>query len=544
MTMTRTSALRLGLLVALGGCKLEPIEDLELDRDPAPALPDRVVPLSSERIGGDIDERWDASLKSYISFLTSPTLSGRRPGTEGGKLTEGFVISVLQAAGVSPNGPDLGWTQPVGIRVVQTEDVVLTVAPAAPTPAEGTKDVVDSEPPPPQRFEEGLWLRHRGAAGPLTLTLRLGEAAPAVAPEASPEVTPSPDGEKPAAASAPDLMEALPPIAVVEGASIDDTFREAFDAAWRNGAEVAVLPTPTEGQPELRNAASAWQRPEIQTLLLGRDPPAGLDLEGFVAPEVYEVLLLAQARPGSTAELEYLAEERWFQDANIIGRIAGDRRPEQAVVLVAHWDAGGLSAPDAEGATSIANASGLAVMLAVAEASGRWLEAGRRPDRSLVFVATAAGTLGHRGATRFLEASGIRPANIVAVINLERLGGTESDLLVIDGERSSLLGNVAALEPTARAVEDRGRTHGHRPFLEQRVPAVSLSRPSLVLEDGTEPEPSLPTLRNDAELTFRLIWELSDRADLPRLLEPDAPPPEDSGPADPVEPSPAPQPTE
>ena len=57
---------------------------------------------------------------------------------------------------------------------------------------------------------------------------------------------------------------------------------------------------------------------------------------------------------------------------------------------------------------------------------------------------------------------------------------------------------------------------------------MSLSRPSIVLEDGTEPEPSLPALRSDAELTFRLIWELSDRADLPRLVDPVAPEPDQS----------------
>ena len=92
-----------------------------------------------------------------------------------------------------------------------------------------------------------------------------------------------------------------------------------------------------------------------------------LDLEGFVTPEIHQALLEAKARPGSTAELQYVVDERWFEDANVIGRIAGGHRPEQAVVLVAHWDAGGLSEPDPDG-VSIANASGLAVLLAVAEA--------------------------------------------------------------------------------------------------------------------------------------------------------------------------------
>ncbi|MCA9652253.1 MAG: M28 family peptidase [Myxococcales bacterium] len=513
----------LPLLGLLAACKLEPIEDLELD-DPDPAMPSwRVIPLSNERPGDRIAERWDASLQRYLGFLTGPELSGRRPGTEGGQLTEGFVISVLEAAGVSPNGPELGWTQPVGIRVVQTHDVALTLSSGPPLPEPGTAPPKEPpEAPPPQRFADGLWVRHRGAAGERILQLRLGEG------DGLPPSAPAgPAGASPEPPAPLDLIEVLGLPVVADDASPHEAFRELFDGAWRDGASVAVLPIPGEDQAALRSAAADWQQPEIQALLLGRDPPAALDLEGFVTPEIHQVLLEAKARPGSTAELQYVVDERWFEDANVIGRIAGGHRPEQAVVLVAHWDAGGLSEPDPDG-VSIANASGLAVLLAVAEASGRWREAGRRPERSLVFVATAAGTLGHRGAKRFLEASGIRPSNIVAVINLERLGGTESDLLVIDGEHSSLLGNVLALDPTARPRPDEAQRHGHRPFLEQRVPAVSLSRPSIVLEDGTEPEPSLPALRSDAELTFRLIWELSDRADLPRLVDPVAPEPDQS----------------
>src|SRR5690606_23019079 len=66
----------------------------------------------------------------------SPELGGRRPGSPGAELTAGFVISVLQTAGLSPNGPDLGWTQAVGVRVVDTHGLALTVNLPPPLPNE------------------------------------------------------------------------------------------------------------------------------------------------------------------------------------------------------------------------------------------------------------------------------------------------------------------------------------------------------------------------------------------------------------------------
>ncbi|MEM7154639.1 MAG: M28 family peptidase [Myxococcota bacterium] len=504
---TRSRAARLALVVGiglLGACKLEPIEDLEISEPAPPTLPDRVVPLSTERPVGDRQaERWDASLNRYLGFIHGEPLQGRRPGTEGATLTVGFVISVLEGAGLSPNGPDLGWTQPVGIRIVEMHDPVLTVRHAA---KEGERKA-----PAPLRFTEDLWLEHRGAAGEFSHALRIDGPEPAVDPEATPE-----DGQAP--------LERLqaPPLPVPEdGRSVRDLYREVFDTAWRDGVGVAVMPIPGPDQVEARAIAESWRRPDVQSLLPGRDPPAALDLEGFVPPEVHAALLEARDRPGSSIDVDFRVDERWFEDSNVIGRIAGGRRPEQAVVVVANWDAG----EDEAGAPS--NGSGLAVLLALAEASGRWRSVGRRPERSLIFVATAAGSLSHRGATRFIESSGIRPSNIIAVINLEQLGGAGSDLLVLDGHHSSLSDDVTTLDATARIVPDDAARHGHRPFVDRRIPAVTLSRPAEPGEDGEPPELSIAALRNDAELAFRLLWELSDRREIPRLAEADPPSPDD-----------------
>lgn len=508
-TRARSCSLLL-LLAALAACKVEPIEELALTERSPIVLPSIVRPLSNE-LPADADRaaRWDAALQRHLGFAISPELGGRRPGTPGGALTVGFVIHELQAAGLSPNGPDLGWTQKVGVRVVETKPQALTVQ--MPAPAKG-------KAPPPLRFEDGLWLRRRGSAGAATLRLR-PEGQPSVPVPTEPSAAPTPEAEPPAAEPPVplELLRLVDPAVVAKSESPLVGYREAFEAAWHDGMSVAVLPIPGEDGATLA-AAERWREPEVQSLRLGRDLPAALALQGFVGPDVLAALREAQAVPDATVEIQYEATERWFEDDNVIGRLAGGRRPEQVVLVITHWDAGGLSEPLPEGG-AIDNAGSLAVLLAVAEASGRWASAGRRPDRSLVFVAAAAGSLEHRGVDKLIESSGLRPANIVAVVCLEQLGGPDSDLLVVDGARSTLGSEVQAVDPSARTITAGDHRYGHAAFLDLRVPAVTLTRPILPRPDGTTPPLSMAALRRDAELAFRLLWDLADRSELPRLSE-------------------------
>jgi hypothetical protein len=102
------------------------------------------------------------------------------------------------------------------------------------------------------------------------------------------------------------------------------------------------------------------------------------------------------------------------------------------------------------------------------------------------------------------------------VIVLDRLGGPGAELLVVDGARSTLGSHIAALDPAARSIEASEPPYGHTPFLELRVPAVTLMRPTSPGSDGAAPPASLASLRHDAELVVRLAWDLADQAEPPR----------------------------
>src|SRR3546814_20053593 len=91
---------------------------------------------------------------------------------------------------------------------------------------------------------------------------------------------------------------------------------------------------------------------------------------------------------------------RRFRSANVVGRLEGRGRPDEAVLVTAPWDGYGVclpaGSPDRTCNGAIENASGLAGIIELARA----LKAGPAPRRRVPFVPTTAeqqGLLG--GAT-------------------------------------------------------------------------------------------------------------------------------------------------
>src|SRR3546814_12959845 len=76
---------------------------------------------------------------------------------------------------------------------------------------------------------------------------------------------------------------------------------------------------------------------------------------------------------------------RRFRSANVVGRLEGRGRPDEAVIVTAHWDGYGVclpaGSPDRICNGAIDNASGIAGMIELARA----LKAGPAPRRSVLF---------------------------------------------------------------------------------------------------------------------------------------------------------------
>lgn len=497
--MKRTASIGLASLLA---CNVQLVEPDSVAGDLPPHYLDPLPQVPARTDEADPTTVWAAAVRRNLAFLTDDALGGRHPGTEGAQLTTSAIVSLFGDAGLTPSAPTLGWTIPLGIRTVRVVEPRLAISiPAAPTefPADGA--------PPPQaaadaeriEISNGLWFHHRGAAGTFHLPMEVVELAPQadLTDRLAVGVVPGLDGE---------LIE--PKVRI----------RGIFDAVSHRRPAGCVLRLPSESTPELRTAAQGWSEPEIQARALDDEPPPGLAVEGFVSAEAFAALQRASGVIGSTADISFKAEERWFEDANVLGRIPGRSNPEQIVIVTANWDAGGLEPDEAEHGNAQA-ASGLAVLLAVVERMSLLRNSGRAPARSVVFIAAAGGSLGNLGLEQLAREGLSLPENIVAVVHLDELDWTAPNLTVIGGHRSTVGNRVQALMPLAE-LTDHEPGFGHLAFDLSRVPRVSLTRRNGSAPETIDPSIPLTALANTARVTFELVWDLSNALDVPEVIIP------------------------
>jgi len=483
-------------------CRLETLETLASDEPPPPSL--AAAPLiPAEDPTAQPTVGWESIVRQHLAFLAGPLPAGRRPGTDGALLSQRLAIATFSEAGLTPDGVDRTWSQPVPIEVASHHRVKMATALDLETEGGQSQITLDT----------GIYVRRDGESAPYQAELKV-----AVVPDA----LLAPEAVLPVDLVAGKL--AIARLVEPEDGDANHTLREAqriFGLMRGHGASACLLALPIGSARPI--IVEHWTAPEVRLRVVGSaGAEASFAFHGFIDAAVLDVLeAAAQAHANVSVTIE--SQTRSLGDANVLGRIPGSEDPGHVVVVLAHWDAGGLTPPLPKGGAAIQNGSGIAALFAMAEVSGRWFALGRRPARSIVFAATAAGSLGHLGAPKILELPGMEPQHIVAVLNLEDLDWRGEVLEAIDGDRSSLGHRLLELDGRVRlAMSDVAL--GHTSFLQVGLPALTLRRPLAPDPLGPPDEwGSLETLARDAELAFRLAWELADRAAAPQLIV--APPP-------------------
>jgi len=256
-----------------------------------------------------------------------------------------------------------------------------------------------------------------------------------------------------------------------------------FEEAARQGAAAALIIHDTEGaaygwdvvknswsgaQFDLRVADDPAPRVQVQGWLSGeaaRSLFAGLgqDLDALYAAAGRRGFKAMPLKAKASIDLKSRISEK--SSRNVIARLDGTTRPDEAIVYMAHWDHLGKHGHEADehGEVSAArgedtiyngaidNATGVAGILEIAEA---FAQRRPRPERSLVFLSVTLEESGLLGSRYYVAHPVVPLDKTVAVINLDAMPviGAARDITVV-GYGSSQLEDI--LRPIA---QQQGRT--------------------------------------------------------------------------------------
>lgn len=178
---------------------------------------------------------------------------------------------------------------------------------------------------------------------------------------------------------------------------------------------------------------------------------------------------------------------RRVETQNVAGLLRGSERPDEHILVTAHYDHFGVGAPvDGDSIYNGAydNASGVALLLDMARALS---ELDAPPARSVLFVAVGAEEQGLLGAERYAQAPLLPLAQNVAVLNFDEANvwGATTDITIFGEERSDL---GAYVRPRAA---ERGLTIMPDPepqvgsfFRSDHFPFARAGVPSLYFQHG------------------------------------------------------------
>jgi Zn-dependent M28 family amino/carboxypeptidase len=441
----------------------------------------------TDALRGALDRVRPAVLDAHLRFLAHPLLEGRAPGTRGGTLAMEYILSQMVRIGLEPVR---------GERLQQVPMVGVTPSPSL--VMETTAGPVEPRYEEEYVLEAGLPREDVEVDAPL-LFCGYGIHAP--------EFGWDDFGDE-------DVAGRVLLLRVNDPGGDDPSFfggraltyygrwTYKFEEAARRGAAGAILLHTTgsagygwnvvrtsntgeqfdlAGEPQFPLPVRGWMAEDAVRGVLGR---AGHDLDA---------LLAASERPafrpvdvGVRVRARVRSRVAPVRTANVMGLLPGSdpARAEEAVVLTSHYDHLGIR-DGADGERHVHpgaydNASGVALLLALAEAAVSLPE---RPARPLLFVATTAEESGLLGALWFARNPPFPLGATAAVLNVDgaNLRGRTRDITPLGVERSTLgdaIREAAGAEgmvvnPEPHPEQGMFYRQDHFPLARAGVPAVA-----------------------------------------------------------------------
>lgn len=399
----------------------------------------------------------ERAMTAHIDVLASDEFGGRRPGTQGERLTLAYIQNELEAAGLESgtNDPANPWLAPV--ELVRSQSV-----------SDRLEFIKDGQ---------RIALASDEAFASTNLRRSLLEYAPLVF------------AGKSGAAPTPD--EYVGQVVILLGAD-GSTVRER-EAAFEAGAaavmqlvdEVELLTSIREARSEERFRLAEETRDDLTVFvtkeafgrIVGEEKLASL-IEQSGARDFAAVPL------DVTARIEATSQARSVTSHNLIGRLHGTQPQSGAIILMGHWDHFGTCGEDGANDRicngAVDNASGIALMIELAQR----LKARGPFERDIYFLATTAEEWGLLGAKAFIAQPPLPLDEIVMTFNFDTVAiARRGTPVAFVGQ-----GYTPLDDRVLAAIERNGRTMGSQitasqflkrqdswAFLEAGVPALALT---------------------------------------------------------------------
>ncbi|QHB69955.1 M28 family metallopeptidase [Stenotrophomonas sp. 364] len=238
-----------------------------------------------------------------------------------------------------------------------------------------------------------------------------------------------------------------------------------------------VRDNPADAHPLLEG----WIQRDLAVDLFKR---AGLDFEALKRQAQTRDFKPVELK-GETFSATYAVKTEVITSHNVAARLEGSQHPDETVVYSAHWDHIGVGKPDANGDTifngALDNASGTASLIELA----RGFAKGKRPERSVLFLAVTAEEKGLLGSEYYASHPLYPLSKTVAVINMDGMApfGPSRDFGIYGSAKLELLDQLKDVAKgwDIRYTPDPKPEAGlffrsdHFPFAKRGVPAVSYS---------------------------------------------------------------------
>jgi Zn-dependent M28 family amino/carboxypeptidase len=447
----------------------------------------------------------EATLKAHIRFLADDMLEGRGTGARGGELAAKYIAAQLEAVGAKGAGENGSFFQPVSLVGVKADPgTVLTVSGAS-----GSESF---------KFADDFVAFTGAQTESVDVDADLVFVGYGIkAPEQKWNDYKGPDTDYRGKilvmlVNDPPATTAEPNIFGGKALTYYGRWTYKYEEAARRGAVGAILlhTDQSAGYPwsVVRTSNGSWRFDIART---AGDTTPFLQVRSWITDDAaHRMMKLAgqdidalrakaatrdfqPVKLGLKAKLNLKSEVKRVAAPNVVGVIEGSdpQLKNEYVVYSAHWDHLGVGAPNKEGDTiyngAQDNASGVAVVLAIAETIAQ-MPAAQRPKRSSLFLFPTAEEQGLLGAEWYANHPVVPLDKTAANVNLDSMNvlGPTKDFIPLGAERSSLKAVVEAVaremnlrvSPDARPEQGSFFRSDHFPFAKVGVPSISLKEGS------------------------------------------------------------------